>query len=251
MQPLKRGNIRLAATVLLLKDDSAGPQVFMMKRPGGVDFPDLHVFPGGKVDAQDFLPEHIDGLDDNRANALLGVEAGGLRYWVTAIRECFEECGVLLARRRGEIVTLTDPREIDRFDAYRHQLIDGTLSMGELCAAEQLTLAADRLFYFSHWLTPEQAPRRFDTRFFITRMPEAQETLAHHWETAGSEWVRPQQALEAWQDGSWSMIAPTITTLRSVAALGSLDGIEAQVRSETHLPELTDVLRREGMQPLR
>jgi 8-oxo-dGTP pyrophosphatase MutT (NUDIX family) len=251
MQPLTRGNIRLAATVLLLKNGPGGIEVFMMKRPGRGDFPDLHVFPGGKVDEQDFLPEHIDGLDDKRANELLGVSGGGLRYWVTAIRECFEECGVLLARRDGELFTPSGEAELARFDGYRHELIDGSLSMAEFCRCEGLTLAADRLFYFSHWLTPAVVPRRFDTRFFITRMPEAQEAIAHQWETAGSEWVRPERALELRERGDWSMIAPTVTTLKSIARLDSLDAIEAEVRAERHLPALTAALEREGMQPLR
>jgi 8-oxo-dGTP pyrophosphatase MutT (NUDIX family) len=170
---------------------------------------------------------------------------------VTAIRECFEECGVLLARRNGELLAFSDPDEVARFDAYRHQLIDGRISMAELCGRERLVLAADRLLYFSHWLTPEQAPRRFDTRFFVTRMPSAQETAAHHWETAGAEWVAPARALEAASEGRWRMIAPTLTTLRSIATISSVDAIDAAVRGETHLPELTDALRREGMQPLR
>jgi len=250
MEPLIRDNIRLAATVLLLREGRDGPEVFMQKRPGRGDFPDLHVFPGGKVDERDFLPECIDGLPGRAADALLGVR-GALRYWVTAIRECFEECGVLLARRDGELLAFSDPAEVARFDAYRHQLIDGHITMAELCGRERLVLAADRLLYFSHWLTPEQAPRRFDTRFFVTRMPSAQETAAHHWETAGAEWVAPALALEAAREGRWRMIAPTLTTLRSIATLSSVDAIDAAVRGETHLPELTDVLRREGMQPLR
>ena len=82
MQPLVRQNIRLAATVLLLQDTPDGPEVFMLKRPGGVDFPDLHVFPGGKVDDQDLLDEQVHGVTQEEANALLGLKAGGLRYWV-------------------------------------------------------------------------------------------------------------------------------------------------------------------------
>jgi len=250
MQPLIRDNIRLAATVLLLRQARTGPEVFMQKRPGRGDFPDLHVFPGGKVDERDFLPGCIDGLPADVADELLGV-AGALRYWVTAIRECFEECGVLLARRDGVLLELTEPEEIARFDAYRHALIDGTIDMAGVCERERLVLAADRLLYFSHWLTPEAAPRRFDTRFFVTRMPLAQETFAHHWETAGAEWVAPAEALAAARAGHWRMIAPTLTTLRSIASLPSVDAIETAVRAETHLPELSDALRREGMQPLR
>jgi len=251
MQPLTRDNIRLAASVLLLRESADGPQVFMMKRPGKGDFPDLHVFPGGKVDEEDFLPELLDGLTDPAANQLLGLSAGAIRYWATAIRECFEECGVLLARRQGELLQLNDPKEIERFDGYRHQLIDGELTMAQVCSREGLTLAADHLSYFSHWLTPDVVPRRFDTRFFLARLPARQETAAHQWETAGSEWVSPGQALAAARDGSWQMISPTLTSLRSIDEYETVAEIEVAVRAESHLPELTQDLRREGMQPIR
>lgn len=251
MQPIARDNIRLAASVLLLRDTAHGPEVFMLKRPGRGDFPDLHVFPGGKVDEEDFLPEYLDSLEDGHANQLLGLNAGAARYWVTAIRECFEECGVLLARRDGQLLALTDPAEVERFDGYRHRLIDTHMSMAELCREEGLTLAADHLLYFSHWLTPAVVPRRFDTRFFMARMPAAQETAAHHWETAGSEWVVPKQALAAAAAGEWQMIAPTLTSLQSIAGYSSVTEVFAAVQHQLHLPELTDELRRQGMQPIR
>jgi len=251
MQPIARDNIRLAASVLLLRETDSGPQVFMLKRPGQGDFPDLHVFPGGKVDEDDFLPEYLDGLTDTHANQLLGLNAGAIRYWVTAIRECFEECGVLLARRDGKLLGLSDAGEIARFDGYRHRLIDAEMTMAQLCREEGLKLAADHLLYFSHWLTPAVVPRRFDTRFFLARMPETQETLAHHWETAGSEWVDPDQALAAAAAGDWQMIAPTLTSLKSIAGYACVADIQQAVQSQLHLPELTDALRNQGMQPIR
>ena len=251
MQPLTRDNIRLAASVLLVRESSSGPEVFMMKRPGRGDFPDLHVFPGGKVDEDDFVPELLDGLSDAEANSRLGLSAGAIRYWATAIRECFEECGVLLARRDGELLQLSDPVEVARFDQYRHQLIDGELTMAQVCSTEGLTLAADHLSYFSHWLTPDSVPRRFDTRFFLACLPARQETAAHHWETAGSEWVAPAAALAAAREGAWQMISPTLTSLRSIVDYHSVPQIQQAVREEAHLPLLTDELRREGMQPIR
>jgi 8-oxo-dGTP pyrophosphatase MutT (NUDIX family) len=251
MQPIARDNIRLAASVLLLRDSADGPQVFMMKRPGRGDFPDLHVFPGGKVDEDDFAPELLDDLDDGHANRLLGLNAGAVRYWVTAIRECFEECGVLLARRDGRLLELKDAAEIERFDSYRQRLIDVDMSMAELCREENLTLAADHLLYFSHWLTPAVVPRRFDTRFFMARMPAAQKTAAHHWETAGSEWVVPKQALAAHTAGKWQMISPTLTSLKSIAGYDSVAEAFNAVQHQLHLPKLTDELRRQGMQPIR
>jgi 8-oxo-dGTP pyrophosphatase MutT (NUDIX family) len=250
MQPLVQGNIRLAATILLVRNGAAGPEVFMMKRPGGVDFPDLHVFPGGKVDEADFAPTLVRGLPAAAADRLLGT-AGALRYWVTAVRECFEECGVLLAYRHGALIRWADAAEVARFDGYRQQLIDGNLSMLELCRRERLRLAADRVLYFSHWITPEQAPRRFDTRFFIAAMPDDQQTVAHAWETVDDEWVRPVEALAAFRVGRWQMISPTLTTLDSIAGFADVDGMLQAVRAETHVSGLTDELQRQGMHRLR
>lgn len=251
MQPLERGNIRLAATVVLVRDTPQGSEVFMMKRPGRGDFPDLHVFPGGKVDEADFAPELLAGLDASTADRLLGVSAGGLRYWVAAIRECFEECGVLLAYRDGRPLRWSDEGEAARFHGYRQRLIDGELSVQDLCRREHLRLAADRVGYFSHWITPEVAPRRFDTRFFIAEMPTEQATVAHEHEAADDEWVRPRDALTAAAEGRWRMISPTLTTLRSIARFDDADTMLAAVAAETHIGELTEELRRQGMHPLR
>ncbi|MGE0622762.1 MAG: NUDIX domain-containing protein [Pseudomonadales bacterium] len=251
MQPLQRQNIRLAATVVLMRDTAEGVEVFMTQRPGGVDFPDLHVFPGGKVDEQDLLGDQVHGCSETEANRLLGLGAGGLRYWVTAIRECFEECGVLLARRGGTFLALDEPAEVARFDGYRQALIDRSMTMAELCERESLVLAADCLSYFSHWLTPASVPRRFDTRFFVARMPVLQQTAAHAWETAGEHWVSPGEALAAAAAGTWQMISPTLTTLRSLAGFDSAAAVFDAVARETHLPRLTDELSYQGMQPLR
>jgi 8-oxo-dGTP pyrophosphatase MutT (NUDIX family) len=251
MQPLSHGNIRLAATVVLLRDTVRGPEVFMTKRPGGAVFPDLHVFPGGKVDESDFAPEVLAGLEADHADGLLGLAAGGLRYWVAAIRECFEECGVLLAYRDGALVRWRDRAEMERFHHYRQRLIDGELSMTELCRHERLRLAADRVFYFSHWITPEVAPKRFDTRFFVAAMPEAQQTVAHQDEIVDDVWIRPADALSAHAAGDWQMIAPTLTTLSCIAAYPTTEHLLAAVRAESHLDGLTDSLRQQGMHELR
>jgi 8-oxo-dGTP pyrophosphatase MutT (NUDIX family) len=251
MQPLTRGNIRLAATIVLLRESPRGPEVFMMKRPAVGDFPDLHVFPGGKLDESDLAPELLHGLDASTADRLLGVTAGGLRYWVAAIRECFEECGVLLAYRDGAPLRWVDEGEVARFNGYRQQLIDGELSLLEVCRREGLRLAADRVCYFSHWITPEPVLRRFDTRFFIAAMPAEQKTIAHHWETADDEWVRPRDALAAGAAGRWRMIHPTLTSLECIADYPDVTSALEAVRTETHAPRLTAELRRQGMHPLR
>ncbi len=247
MQPIATGNIRLAATVVLLREAQPGFEIYMVERPGGAVFPDLHVFPGGKVDAPDFVPEHCLGLTPAAAEAKLGVP-GALRYWVTAIRECFEECGVLLAcRRNGEPIA----EQHQALAHYRQRCIDGELSMGELCEQEQLRMECGKVHYFSHWLTPEVAPKRFDTRFFVAQLPAKQATEAHESEVVSGEWVTPAAALEHAAQGRWQMISPTRVTLESLASYPTVGQLLAAVGAESHLPELTPNLRAEGMCDLR
>jgi 8-oxo-dGTP pyrophosphatase MutT (NUDIX family) len=251
MQPLKTDNIRLAATILLVRDTDQGPEVFMLQRPGGVDFPDLHVFPGGKVDAEDLVPELVTDFDDAQASRMLGVNAGGLRYWIAAIRECFEECGVLLADRDGSLFSPSSSAEVARFANHRHSLVDGDMDFGALCRSEALSVEARRAHYFSHWITPEVAPRRYDTRFFIAEMPAGQFTDRHAWETADDAWVSPTQALEHFAAGQWQMIAPTLITLQSIVEYTDVASMLAAVAVQAHLPELTSQLLEQGMHPMR
>lgn len=250
MEPLQRDNIRLAATVVLARQRGDGIEVFMIQRPGRGDFPNLHVFPGGKVEEADYLPDLCTGLDDAVANRALGVAGGGLRYWVAAIRECFEECGVLFATAAGG-PAIQDQATEKRFSAYRAMLIDGRLDLAAMCAREGLRLACGEMLYFSHWLTPEAAQRRFDTRFFVAVMPSSQNTLAHETETQNSCWISPTEAMRRWKAGDWQMISPTITTLRMIEPHGDCRQLLDAVRQESHLPELTPELRWEGMQAFR
>ena len=250
MEPLRRGNIRLAATVVLTREGRDGIEVFMIQRPGRGDFPNLHVFPGGKVDDADHLPHLCDGIDEAAADRAVGVDGGGLRYWVAAIRECFEECGVLFASAGGS-PAIEGHTSQERFSGYRAMLIDGRLDLASLCAREGLRLACRDMLYFSHWLTPEAAPRRFDTRFFVAAMPSRQHALAHETETQNGCWIRPAEAMRLRAAGEWQMIAPTITTLQTIEPHADCEALLDAVRKEAHLPELTPELRREGMQEIR
>ena len=251
MQPLETNNIRLAATVMLVKDTEEGVQVYMVQRPGRGAFPDLHVFPGGKVDDDDWVPEFCHSLSDTHANQLLGLDAGGLRYWVAVARECFEECGVLLARQNGVMLDFADPEVKSQYADYRAAILSGELLFSDLCRRQNLMVACDLLAYFSHWITPEMAPRRFDTRFFIAVMPKDQTTLAHAEEAAGEHWVTPQQALHAAQDGTWQLIDPTLRSLETLSQYSSVTAALAGVQQGDHLMPLTPQLQRQGMQALR
>ncbi|HTO56223.1 MAG TPA: hypothetical protein VMJ74_00450 [Pseudomonadales bacterium] len=242
-------SMRDAATLLLVRDAAAGLEVFMVERPGAADFGGMHVFPGGKVDVADARVEaRCVGLNDAVASRQLGVARGGIAFWNAAIREAFEEAGVLLAYRGERLVDLSDAATRDRFADHRDAVHKGVLSIEDLCAREDLTLATDRVYYFSHWITPLGPPRRYDTRFFLAHMPENQETAHHERELEDGVWVRPRDALAHREAERWMMIFPTLTTLASLARYDRVDALVADVRAWKHLPEVTPERHRQGMQ---
>ena len=177
----------------------------------------MYVFPGGAVDDADRSADveaWCDGLTDQQASRMLDVDAGGLAYWIAAIRECFEEAGVLLARRGdGTVVRFDDPAVEQRYLAHRSAVHDGALRLIDLCGADGLRLTTDDIHYVSHWVTPVGERRRFDTRFFLARAPQAQEPLHDDHETIASLWVGPADALARHERGELAMIAPTTKNL--------------------------------------
>ena len=221
----------------------------MVKRTGRGIFPNLHVFPGGKVDpADDGLSHLCEGLDDACASAQLGVTDGGLKYWVTAIRECFEECGVFLAYRNDRPFVARGDDERARFDRYRHTLARRDHNLAALARREGLRLATDRVLYFSHWITPPTAPARFDTRFFVAAMPHGQQAVGDSGETVAGTWVRPRDALANFDAGRWQMIHPTLTTLRAASRFDTVEDLLGAVAARRHLGEVTATLHEQGMQ---
>jgi 8-oxo-dGTP pyrophosphatase MutT (NUDIX family) len=218
--------VRDAATVMLVRDGDDGLEVFMVRRNLRSDFVGgAHVFPGGAVDPADGdadVQAVCAGRTDAEASAALGVRSGGLAYWVAAIRECFEEAGVLLAYGPdGAVVRLDDPDVGSRFARHRIDVVAGRRRLPEVCAEESLRLAVDALHYFSHWITPLGAPRRYDTRFFVTAAPEWQVPLHDHGETVASTWIAPAEALRRHRDGDFDLILPTIRNLEAIARFGS------------------------------
>lgn len=216
--------IRPAATVMLIRDRPSDTfEVFMLQRTLSAAFAKgMYVFPGGRVDEGDSaeeLEELCDGLTDEQASGLLQVPAGGLAFWVAAIRECFEEAGVLLARQTSndEIVRFDTPDMVARFAQARGQIHDGSLTLTQLCARENLRLVTNSIQYVSHWITPVGETRRFDTRFFVARAPQAQEPLHDDGETIASLWVEPAEALARGKRGELAMIPPTISNLEFLA----------------------------------
>jgi len=214
---------RPAATISILREAAAGFEVLMMQRSMKADFmPGAYVFPGGGIEREDSDPalfELCSGLDDAGASEILKVEQGGLCYWIGAIRECFEEAGLLLCYdRSGELVSLDQPDLEARFIEHRAALNRGELSFLDFCLREELRPATDKLTYFSHWITPLAAPKRYDTRFFATLAPARQHPLHDAEELVDTVWVRPGEALEQERVGRLSLRKPTIATLETFHA---------------------------------
>ena len=240
---------RPAATVMLVRDRAPGLEVFMLRRSlGAVFVAGAHVFPGGKVDEADRSDPDLDrvcvGLDDGEASRRLGVDRGGLAYWIAAIRECFEEAGVLLARDGGgEHPRFVDPSVVDRFVDHRRSVHRGDRRLVEVCGEEGLVLTADDLQYASHWITPEGGPRRFDTRFFVARAPDDQEPLHDGSETVASRWLRPDVALAEHAQGRFELITPTIHSLMMLAHFDRADDVMAAAAAATATGGAPDLVR--------
>ncbi len=242
--------VRDAATVMLVRDGADGVEVFMLRRTLSAVFASgMYVFPGGAVDDADRSAEVgacCDGLTDDDASRQLEVASGGLAYWIAAIRECFEEAGVLLARRPdGQPVRFDEPAVEERYLLHRAAVHAGDRRLVELCALEGLRLATDDIHYVSHWITPIGERRRFDTRFFLARAPQAQEPLHDDHETIASLWVRPVEALAQTERGELAMIAPTTKNLELLLPYDTADEALAGLGSQGRPPAIRPKLRRD------
>ena len=211
---------RPASTLALLRDSDDGPQVLLLQRTHQAVFmPGYYVFPGGAVDHHD-LSLATDGARpaELAANAMLGVEEGGLGYLVAAVRECFEEAGLLLARDgRGAWVDAAHP-----VLAARHAVARGEASLTVLCHEHGLDLCLDRVAYLDHWVTPPGPPRRFDTRFFVAEAPPGQVPLHDGQETIDHCWLTPRQALADRRTGRRRFATPTTAVLHRLAGYDSV-----------------------------
>ena len=241
---------RDAATIMLVRDaqSEAGPalEVCMLQRHLNSDFVGgAYVFPGGKVDDDDRTPAAEEACalrSDAEASDMLGVDSGGLAFWVAALRECFEEAGVLLAYRAdgstGDHTVLEAP-DLDtrgRLAALRVALNAGDVRFLEACRDEGLRLATDRVHYFSHWITPEPAPKRYDTRFFVAALPPGQEPIHDDHETVDTVWVRPDEALARARAGEFDLIFPTMKNLEAISRFATSGDLLAAAAAVERVP---------------
>jgi 8-oxo-dGTP pyrophosphatase MutT (NUDIX family) len=205
-------------------------EVLMVRRNLNSDFVGgAYVFPGGSVDLADGGAEAEEaciGRSDAEASALLGVNSGGLAYWVAVLRETFEEAGLLLAERPGGPALLAgDAEEEARFVVEREAVNAGTRRFLDLCRDERLRLMVGDVHYFAHWITPQGAPRRFDTRFFVAPAPPGQKAAHSSGETIAETWISPDAALAGHREGKFEIIFPTIRNLQAISRFTTSDAL--------------------------
>jgi 8-oxo-dGTP pyrophosphatase MutT (NUDIX family) len=224
-----------------------GLEVLLLRRSLRADFVGgAHVFPGGAVDACDRDPRAARlcrGRTDADASLALGMESGGLAYWVAAVRECFEEAGLLLAcDEEGAPVEFSDPAVAARFARHRDTVNARERSFLDVCESERLSLPVGSLHYFAHWITPEGSPRRYDTRFFLAAAPRGQTPAHDAGETIADAWVGPADALARHRAGEMELILPTIRTLQAIGRFATsaelLDAAAHQADVPTVLPRV-------------
>lgn len=233
---------RPAATVMLVRDGATGVEVFMLRRVATMDFaPRMWVFPGGRVDLRDDaanLPwagppaaewAELLGTDEGMARALVGA----------AVREVFEECGVLLAGPSPDTVVgdLRDPE----WDRERAALLDRGQSLSEMLVRRGLVLRSDLLAARAHWLTPPFEPRRYDTWFFTALLPPGQIPDDDTSEADHADWTVPALLLEAHECGEALLLPPTIVCVEDVAAARSAAALVVSSRvTDAVMPDLVE-----------
>ena len=229
--------VRPAATIMLL-DDRPDLHVLLLRRRAGSAFVGgMSVFPGGGVDPHDADAEVASscaGLDDATASRRLGIEGGGLAYWVAAVRETFEEAGVLLAvDAQGRAVDLSPPSVESRFAKLRVEVDSGRARLADAVRAEGVRLALGSVHYAARWITPPGPPRRYDTRFFVAALPPGQTPVHDDREAVDSEWRRPADALAAFERQELAMLPPTVGMLRVLAGFArAADAVRAAAAQE-------------------
>jgi 8-oxo-dGTP pyrophosphatase MutT (NUDIX family) len=213
-----------AATIAIVRDGASGLEVFMVKRHHQIDFvAGALVFPGGKLAAGDSDPalgEYMDGVEI--LSEVMRATA------VAAIREAFEESGILFAREAGEDALVSAER-LSRLEAYRVRLERGEIGIVEMLRAESLRLACDLLVPFAHWITPENLPKRFDTHFFLAAAPGGHVGRHDGRESVDSTWIRPQDAIA--DRKRWNVIFPTKLNLMMLAQSPDVDAALTAARA--------------------
>lgn len=221
----------LAATLLLIRDGADGLEVLMVRRHHEIDFASgALVFPGGRLARGDYEAgarcAGLDGLSNEQAALRVG-----------AIREAFEESGLLLARERGAASFIAGPRAQRLGQLYRQRLDLGEIGIATMLDTEDLVLACDELVHYAHWITPAHLPKRFDTHFYLAAAPGQQTAMHDGKEMIDSEWLRPDEALAHYRAGTRKIM---LATRHSLERLGRSRTVAEALDEARSQPVVTD-----------
>jgi 8-oxo-dGTP pyrophosphatase MutT (NUDIX family) len=236
---------RRAATVLLLRDTPSGPVVHMLRRRASMAFAGgAYAYPGGGVDPRD--DDHSVGWAGPAREVWaerLGVDAASAQAIVcAAVRETYEEAGVLLAGPAAD--TVVDDLSGEDWEADRAALVARDLSFADFLNRRGLVLRSDLLGAWARWITPEFEPRRYDTWFFVAALPPGQRTRNASTEADRTVWIRPEEAIGGYDKGELLMMPPTVATLRALLPYGTAADALAGAREQ----DMTPVLARAGFE---
>jgi len=234
-----------ATTIILLRPGASSepPELFMVRRSGGADFfGDAYVFPGGGVDEDDAAPElaaRAAALPEVDLERLLGeglAHEQAAACWVAGVRELFEETGVMLAYRDGRVLSFTDPAVRERFAHHRDELRAHRTTLSEIAARENLTLALDRIHYFSRFVTPPYARKRYDTRFVLAAAPSDQLASYDPIELTEGDWMAAGGAVALYHSRKQQIVPPTLQNLLELEPCKSIDEMIELARTRTVAP---------------
>ena len=233
-----------AATILLLREGSGGMEVFMVVRHHQIDFASgALVFPGGKADPQDFDDALIPFLSGQHDDADMRAAQ------VSAIREAFEECGILLAREHGSADIISGER-LAKLQEFREPMNSGEVSLIDFLRQQQLQLACDQLIHFAHWITPPMMPKRFETHLYLAIAPADHVALHDGYESVDSIWIAPGTAVAQAKSGQRTVIFPTLRNLEKLATASSVGEALDNARASSIVPVLPWTEHREDGQYL-
>ena len=217
--------VRPSATVVLVREGASDPEILMVRRKAGDAFGDSYAFPGGVVDDDESQAQAFcRGTTAEQADAELGLPSGGLDFYSAAVRELFEETGVLLARdSQGDWAFSGNPDAEALLRELRDQLDDGVLPWAEVLRTHDLCIACDALHYFSFWETPVRLPKRWAARFFLAEMPPGQDAQHDGSEITDSCWMTAAEVLSIGKDRGMNLPFPTLSTLKKISEFRTVD----------------------------
>jgi len=231
-------SLRAAATIVLAREGAGGMEMLLLRRnPDAAHFGGAYVFPGGTLDPGDLDPqirERVIGLTPQEADHRLSLPNDALGYWVAAVRECYEEAGILLAM--DEQGALPSAARVEQLTGQRAALNSGALQFKDFLQQQNLYIRADQMVYFAHWITPAVQARRFDTRFFLVRAPLDQPVQLDNTEIVESCWLPASEVLGRVKREEMKMVRATQSVITTLSKFDTPESALKHLHAVTHVP---------------